>query len=108
MASALAVSSSSTKKNIIKTKSNKIGLVTRPPVDLPDPATARVAVVGLGYVGLPLICGFSKASQSIGFDINEMDSKGRTASDLVFGIFGEERENFIRRLRECYENSRAS
>ena len=46
-------------------------MVTRSPVDLPDPATARVAVVGLGYVGLPLICGFSKASQSIGFDINE-------------------------------------
>lgn len=37
---------------------------------LPDPAIARVAVVGLGYVGLPLICGFSKASRSIGLDID--------------------------------------
>ena len=37
---------------------------------LPDPATARVAVVGLGYVGLPLVCGFANGSRSIGFDID--------------------------------------
>lgn len=45
-------------------------LVTAEPVDLPDAATARVAVIGLGYVGLPLVLGFAKASRSIGFDIN--------------------------------------
>ena len=39
-------------------------------VPLPDPKTARVAVVGLGYVGLPLICGFSENSRSIGLDID--------------------------------------
>ncbi|MGI9355216.1 MAG: nucleotide sugar dehydrogenase [Rhizobiaceae bacterium] len=46
-------------------------LLTEEPVELPNPATCRVAVVGLGYVGLPLICGFSKASRAIGLDIDE-------------------------------------
>ena len=46
-------------------------LLTEGPVELPNPATCRVAVVGLGYVGLPLICGFSKASRAIGLDIDE-------------------------------------
>jgi UDP-N-acetyl-D-galactosamine dehydrogenase len=45
-------------------------LVTEAPTPLPDPATARVAVIGLGYVGLPLIVGFAKGSRAIGFDIN--------------------------------------
>ncbi len=45
-------------------------LVTSEPVAFPDPATARVAVIGLGYVGLPLTLGFAKASRAIGFDIN--------------------------------------
>jgi UDP-N-acetyl-D-glucosamine/UDP-N-acetyl-D-galactosamine dehydrogenase len=45
-------------------------LVTEKAVDLPDAATARVAVIGLGYVGLPLVLGFSRNSRSIGFDIN--------------------------------------
>lgn len=45
-------------------------LVTSEPVALPDPESARVAVIGLGYVGLPLVLGFSKNSRSIGFDIN--------------------------------------
>ncbi len=49
---------------------NAIRLVTGEPTTLPDPATCRVAVVGLGYVGLPLICGFSAASRSIGIDID--------------------------------------
>jgi UDP-N-acetyl-D-glucosamine/UDP-N-acetyl-D-galactosamine dehydrogenase len=40
-------------------------------VGFPDPATARVAVIGLGYVGLPLTLGFAKGSRAIGFDINE-------------------------------------
>lgn len=48
-----------------------IKLVVDEPASLPDPATCRVAVVGLGYVGLPLICGFSEASRSIGIDIDQ-------------------------------------
>ena len=35
--------------------------------------TARVAVIGLGYVGLPLTLGFSKNSRSVGFDINAQE-----------------------------------
>ena len=38
-----------------------VRLVRSEPVAFPDPATARVAVIGLGYVGLPLILGFAKA-----------------------------------------------
>lgn len=48
-----------------------VRLVTEAPVAFPDPATARVAVIGLGYVGLPLTLGFAKGSRAIGFDINE-------------------------------------
>ncbi len=47
-----------------------IRLVTSEPVAFPNPETARVAVIGLGYVGLPLVLGFSKASRAIGFDIS--------------------------------------
>jgi UDP-N-acetyl-D-glucosamine/UDP-N-acetyl-D-galactosamine dehydrogenase len=52
-------------------KSDNVRLVTSAPCNLPDPATARVAVIGLGYVGLPLALGFAKASRSIGFDISQ-------------------------------------
>jgi UDP-N-acetyl-D-glucosamine/UDP-N-acetyl-D-galactosamine dehydrogenase len=58
-----------------------IRLVTEQPVTFPNPATAKVAVIGLGYVGLPLVLGFSKASRAIGFDISE--SK---ISELTNGI----------------------
>ncbi len=37
---------------------------------LPDPATARIAVIGLGYVGLPLAVEFAKTNPVLGFDIN--------------------------------------
>jgi UDP-N-acetyl-D-galactosamine dehydrogenase len=47
-----------------------VRLVTDVPCTLPDAATARVAVIGLGYVGLPLTLGFAKGSRSIGFDID--------------------------------------
>ena len=50
---------------------NALTLVADAPPPLPDPATCRVAVVGLGYVGLPLVCGFAEASTAIGLDIDE-------------------------------------
>ncbi|MEM7299940.1 MAG: nucleotide sugar dehydrogenase [Pseudomonadota bacterium] len=62
-----------------------------PPV-LPDPETARVAVVGLGYVGLPLICGFARNARAIGLDISKskieelrsgIDSTGEVTSDML-------------------------
>ena len=52
-----------------------IRLVSEKPVAFPNPASAKVAVIGLGYVGLPLVLGFSKASRAIGFDISETKIK---------------------------------
>lgn len=52
-------------------KTSTIRLVEGEPCALPDAATACVAVIGLGYVGLPLTLGFAKGSRAIGFDINE-------------------------------------
>ena len=49
---------------------NHLRLVEDQPPPLPDAATCRVAVVGLGYVGLPLVLGFAKASSAIGLDIS--------------------------------------
>lgn len=36
----------------------------------PSPGTTRIAVVGLGYVGLPLAVEFGKQYDTVGFDIN--------------------------------------
>ncbi len=41
------------------------------PVPIFDPANARVGVIGLGYVGLPLAIEFGRHFPTIGFDINE-------------------------------------
>jgi len=38
--------------------------------DLPDIAEAKIAVIGLGYVGLPLAVEFGKHFDTLGFDIN--------------------------------------
>ena len=37
---------------------------------LPGPDDTRVAVIGLGYVGLPLAVGFGRCLPTLGFDIN--------------------------------------
>jgi UDP-N-acetyl-D-glucosamine/UDP-N-acetyl-D-galactosamine dehydrogenase len=65
----------------VSSKPEAIRLVTSEPCNLPDAATARVAIIGLGYVGLPLALGFAKASRSIGFDINS-----RKIGELKSGI----------------------
>ena len=36
-----------------------------------DARTAKIAVIGLGYVGLPLAVEFGKQFETIGFDINQ-------------------------------------
>ena len=36
-----------------------------------EPASARIAVIGLGYVGLPLAVAFGRHADTIGFDTNE-------------------------------------
>ena len=38
---------------------------------MPDIATTKVAIIGLGYVGLPLAVEFSKKLPTIGFDLKE-------------------------------------
>jgi UDP-N-acetyl-D-galactosamine dehydrogenase len=38
---------------------------------MPFPAKPKIAIIGLGYVGLPLAVEFGKKYQTIGFDINE-------------------------------------
>src|SRR5690606_13166454 len=38
--------------------------------DFPTPQATRIAVVGLGYVGLPLAVEFGKQYDTVGFDIN--------------------------------------
>ncbi len=40
-------------------------------IDLPTTETARIAVIGLGYVGLPLAAAFGKQFPTVGFDISE-------------------------------------
>jgi UDP-N-acetyl-D-galactosamine dehydrogenase len=47
--------------------------VVEPPMDaaaLPGQDATRVAVIGLGYVGLPLAVGFGRVLPTLGFDIN--------------------------------------
>lgn len=67
-------------------------------VALPDFATAKVAIIGLGYVGLPLAVEFGKLRKVIGFDI----SRGRI-DELRRGVdstleVGEEELNQARHL----------
>jgi UDP-N-acetyl-D-glucosamine/UDP-N-acetyl-D-galactosamine dehydrogenase len=40
-------------------------------LNIAEVETARIAVIGLGYVGLPLAVEFAKQYKTIGFDINE-------------------------------------
>ncbi|MDH3266805.1 MAG: Vi polysaccharide biosynthesis UDP-N-acetylglucosamine C-6 dehydrogenase TviB, partial [Gammaproteobacteria bacterium] len=35
-----------------------------------DPGDARICVIGLGYVGLPLAVEFGKSFPTVGFDVN--------------------------------------
>lgn len=41
-----------------------------PVATLPDPATARIAIIGLGYVGLPLAVAFGSHREVLGFDVD--------------------------------------
>ena len=40
-----------------------------------DEKNTKIAIVGLGYVGLPLAIEFGKYFETIGFDINEFRAK---------------------------------
>jgi UDP-N-acetyl-D-glucosamine/UDP-N-acetyl-D-galactosamine dehydrogenase len=72
-------------------KPEAVRLVTSIPSVLPDPDTARVAIIGLGYVGLPLALGFAKASRSIGFDIsNKKIEELQAGMDFTGEVHAEE------------------
>jgi UDP-N-acetyl-D-galactosamine dehydrogenase len=69
-------------------------LIEDEPPALPDPETARVAVIGLGYVGLPLVIGFARNAQATGFDINvQKIEELRSGIDLTGEVAGDELKN---------------
>ena len=75
-----------------------------------DPRKSRIAVVGLGYVGLPLAVEFGRLYDTVGFDIDERrvdrlrrgeDGNGETTADEIASA---QRLSFtadVQRLREC-------
>ena len=52
-------------------KSEKVNIVMADKSKMGIKSSKKIAVVGLGYVGLPLLYQFSKKYDSIGFDIDE-------------------------------------
>lgn len=80
--------------NIHQIKERHIKLVAGMPVALPDPETARVAVIGLGYVGLPLLLGYARNSRAIGLDVNVQKVKElQQAIDFTGEVQTEELRN---------------
>ena len=74
-----------------QTRKEHLRLVRELPPALPNPASCRVAVIGLGYVGLPLVLGFAKAARAVGFDIDAKKlSELRTGIDFTGEVTGEE------------------
>ncbi len=68
-----------------------------PPAALPNLADARIAVIGLGYVGLPLAVAFGGKRATLGFDIDAVrvdelrrghDRTGETSTDELRAATG--------------------
>ena len=56
-------------------------------VSLPDFASAKVAIIGLGYVGLPLAVEFGKQREVVGFDIdNDRIAQLRSGNDSTLEV----------------------
>lgn len=51
---------------------------------------AHIAVIGLGYVGLPLACTFADKFPVIGYDVNTTKSRQLAAGHVSPSIYGEE------------------
>jgi UDP-N-acetyl-D-glucosamine/UDP-N-acetyl-D-galactosamine dehydrogenase len=69
-------------------------------------SNARIAIVGLGYVGLPLAVEFGKKRAVIGFDINFSRIESlRAGHDSTLEVSGEEIIRVANRLRFTYELS---
>ncbi len=59
--------------------------------DVPTLDTAKIAVIGLGYVGLPLAVEFGKTYQTTGFDINQARIDDlRACKDITLEVSAEE------------------
>lgn len=75
-----------------------------------DPRESRIAVVGLGYVGLPLAVEFGRLYDTVGFDIDERrverlrrgeDGNGETTADEIASARRLSFTADVQRLREC-------
>jgi UDP-N-acetyl-D-glucosamine/UDP-N-acetyl-D-galactosamine dehydrogenase len=75
-----------------------------------DPRESRIAVVGLGYVGLPLAVEFGRLYDTVGFDIDERrverlrrgeDGNGETTADEIGSAQRLAFTADVQRLREC-------
>ena len=56
-----------------------------------DPANARVCVIGLGYVGLPLAVEFGKSFPTVGFDVNaQRIAELRDGHDSTLEVTGDD------------------
>ena len=49
---------------------------------------AKIGVIGLGYVGLPIALAFAKKVPVVGFDITDLDVDGGVSSDLERTQYG--------------------
>ena len=59
----------------------------------------KIAVIGLGYVGLPLAVEFSKKYQTIGFDINnERIDSLNSFNDKTLEVTSQSLENSINKF----------
>ncbi|PNK02972.1 Vi polysaccharide biosynthesis protein VipA/TviB [Cylindrospermopsis raciborskii S07] len=59
--------------------------------NLPEPNNIRLAVIGLGYVGLPLALEFGKVYPTVGFDINQTRVQQlQSGEDLTREVTSEE------------------
>jgi UDP-N-acetyl-D-galactosamine dehydrogenase len=89
-----ALKSETIVNNLGDTAAKYVRLVDAAPVGFPDASTARVAVIGLGYVGLPLALGFSKNSRTIGLDISEKKiAELRNGIDFTGEVTGTDLQN---------------
>lgn len=75
-----------------------------------DLNNAKIAIIGLGYVGLPLAVEFGKKNQVIGFDINKTriaelkkgyDSTLEVDTDVLASVDGLEFSSNLKRLDDC-------
>ena len=77
---------------------------------MPDIHSTKLAVIGLGYVGLPLAVEFSRKIPCVGFDLKEqriaelrqgLDTTREVSSEELAGIEDLHFTSLIEDLRDC-------